>query len=209
MENWKEVGESLIKFDEHVKQSIIYPSVDDPNSRFHIVPINIFISKNGNLDHIECNNNPPPPVGMSMYNYDSCFVQAAFKVIESFKQWVPEYKNKQYQFTKKYLPIQFYYHKNVFTDTTVILNPDKRTRYPQINRKYEYLINGKFGCDGIGYILAIIDETGMPYSLECLHTVGKTNAKIVQQEFLSLGNWEPALLHGKAVKSTLHTTVYV
>lgn len=70
------------------------------------------------------------------------------------------------------------------------------------------IIQGKYGSDGIGSILTIIDEMGNPSEIKCLEAHGKTNCKIVENEFLKLGKWNPAIKDGKSVKSQVLLTIY-
>ncbi len=65
----------------------------------------------------------------------------------------------------------FFYHLATLTDPRVILNPEIRAKYANKTSSYEYTIQGKVGCDGIGEIIAVIDEDGTPTHVECLEVL--------------------------------------
>lgn len=207
-ENWEEIRNSKINFQEHLRSTLIFPKIEGIQNRLLVLPLDVLITKEGNLASIEYSKSPPAMNGMFRYKYADQFLIEAKKVITTFADWVPDKVAGEYQETRRYLPIHFFYHLATLTDPRVILNPEIRAKYANKTSSYEYTIQGKVGCDGIGEIIAVIDEDGTPTHVECLSAVGKTNYRMMEKEFLQLGNWEPAKDQGKSVKSQVVLTIH-
>ncbi|MFM9950033.1 MAG: hypothetical protein ACKV1O_19010 [Saprospiraceae bacterium] len=207
-ENWEEIRNSKINFQEHLRSTLIFPKIEGIQNRLLVLPLDVLITKEGNLASIEYSKSPPAMDRMFRYKYADQFLIEAKKVFATFADWVPDKVAGEYQETRRYLPIHFFYHLATITDPRVILNPEIPAKYVNKTRDYEYTIQGKFGCDGIGEIIVIIDEYGNPKHIEYLSVVGKTNYQIIEEAFLQLGNWEPAKDQGKSVKSQVVLTIY-
>lgn len=210
-DNSKEVFEAQNKFLEFVRASIKYPVQRNQQNRLLIVPLDFVISKKGEIISVEYSTEPRPKQMFGEFKYisEQKYLDHAKYLINSYNGWIPNKNDGKYQVTNRFLPIQFYYHKNIFTESNIVLNPDIRAYYPDKSRRYRYLIYGEFGCDGTGEILAVIDKEGNPKLVECLQTNGKTNSLIVKSNFLSLGKWDPAIHKGNPVDSFIHLTIYV
>lgn len=207
-DNWKEIWESDIAFQEHLRSSIQYPKWSDPLSRFLIVPIDLVVAANGNLASFNYATNPIKIGEKYKYTKNAEFVNIAFQIISTFNNWVPNKIDGIYLETKKYLNIRFCYHEQIFKDHSIVLNPDYRPNYPNKNRAYEYTIQGKYGCDGIVEFLVIVDKNGSLIALECLNANGKTNCQVAEHQLLKLGKWEPAMHQNKKVSTQMEITVY-
>lgn len=207
-ENWEAIRDSEINFQEHLRSTLIFPKIEGIQNRLLVVPIDLLITKEGILTAVEYSKSPPAMDRIFKYKYADQFLIEAKKVITTFDDWVPDKFAGEYQETRRYCPIHFFYHIATLTDPRVILNPEIRAKYENKTRDYEYTIQGKFGCDGIGEIIAIIDEDGNPKHIEYLSVVGKTNYQVIEEAFLKLGSWEPAKDQGKSVKSQIVLSIY-
>jgi len=207
-ENWEEIRDVRINFQEHLRSTLIFPKIEGIQNRLLVLPLDVLISKEGILTAVEYSKSPPAMDRIFKYKYADQFLIEAKKVFATFDDWVPDKFAGEYQETRRYLPFHFFYHMATLTDPRVILNPEIRAKYVNKTSSYEYTIQGKVGCDGIGEIIAIIDEDGRPTHVECLSAEGKTNYRMIEKEFLQLGNWEPAKDQGKNVKSQVVLTIH-
>ena len=208
IENWKEIGFATINFNEHLRNQLFYPKIEPGDDRFKVVPIDLTIGADSEIIKIELSKTPTALSNKYQYTLHPKFVDEAIKAIASFDKWVPNKINGDYQQTRKYLNISFFYHESILVDSDIYLNPDTRVSYPNKTDKYQLIVEGRHGCDGLGTILTIIDELGNPNDIRCLESHGKTNCEIVISEFLKLGKWKPAIQDGKSVKSQLSLTIY-
>ena len=209
IDNLFEIGMANVKFTEYLRANMRYPKLANGSSRFYIVPLSIEISESGNLDLIVYSKAPGPIREKFKYTEAKEFVDTAISLVQSFEDWVPNKVDGKTQKTKREVQISFFYHKRLFEDEELILNPDTRPIFSnKEDRRYQYVVEGRFGCDGVGAILVVIDEAGNPQDIECLWGMGKTNCIVLENEFLSLGPWEPATLNGEKVKSHMVMPIY-
>lgn len=208
IENYKEIVASRIKFDEHVRNSIIYPVILDFEQRFHDVPIRISVGKDGELEYAKYEEQKRHLGQSWVKNDQTLHISEALRVINSYRGWIPNKVNGKYQETNKIVTIFFHYHKKLVLESDIILNPDKRPKCLDNSWRTVRTIQGKNGCDGIGRVLAIVNQDGIPEELEIYNVSGKTNARIVEGDFITLGKWSPAMFKGRSVKSQINLLIY-
>lgn len=209
IENRTEVNESWRKFKEHLSSSIIYPERKSHEHRLNIVPIDIIVSPRGILQSVTYHEHYPVRHSSYRYATENEFVKEAMRIATSFNGWVAEKVDGAFRETSYYKEVKFFYHKRALEDRSIVLNPDVRPRYPDVDSwRYKNGILAVNGCDGEGEVLAIVDEEGELQEVECLICHGKTNQEMVIGMLLQMGKWEAAVYQGKKVKTQMELIFY-
>ncbi len=207
--NHKEVETSQIEFNDHVRNNIIYPDLTDIEERFHNVPIRIMIGKDGELENAEYAEPKIRYPDQSWIKNDQIeYINEALRITKLYKNWVPNKVNGYYQKTDKIVTISFHYHKRMMIESDIVLNPDIRPKCLDNSWRTERTVQGKNGFDGLGNVLAIINHEGILEDLEIYNVYGKTNAHIVEGDFIALGKWSPAVFKGSCVKSQISLLIH-
>lgn len=199
---------SLEIFQEHVRANIQYPIVKKSKKRFYTVPLELVFGDSNALKQIDYYDSRTAPLTLENTTNDEEFIKLAKNIVKSYDHWNLERKEDNQIEQRTIVTVDFNYHLQSLTTNDVTLNPDKNADLQTKGDTYKRTVLNKFGCDGVGRILAIIDEKGIPTDLDCFHTVGKTNKDRIIKAFLELGKWNPAIKNGAVVKSQIEIVLY-
>lgn len=182
------------------------------DTRKSVVPMVFTIHKNGSVSNVRFNSNWKNLYDYVKINDHPDFINESIRLIKDFNDW--EYFSpfpigySDFRHEMAVVPSYFCHQAYFDAKSQIVLNPEIPAFYDGDVRKYEYTIQGKYGCDGIINMIVIFEIDGTISNMEYLSGQGKTNFEYAVNALKRLGRWRPAEHNGVPVRSQKALTIY-
>ena len=195
--NW----EFAILWESFIHQNKQYPDWDSSFSVRNYVPRN-FSLKDGDMIEVSVISETARWTGFQIPDRLE-FEQEALRLILLF--------NETYHFSKSLEGERNFFRKDVFfnyssrlldeNSSQLVLNPDTKAQYPRGEEALYREVQPPTGCDGIVYVLFVVEAGGQLTNYENYFVMGKTNAQVAYSILDRMPKWIPARHDGKPVAS--------